>query len=155
MSNRDHIESLCPELEPWQVDQIAGYLDSADAQIEELRKGSAINTNVRLFDLVRYMRSELHEAELITDEEYAWLLSEAPMARGKGSPSPRRLEDYDEIRTELKSWQDELSKVMPKDFKDWWQNSKKEWPVVARLVIENSRKNEELAWETLNNQRLE
>jgi hypothetical protein len=61
-----------------------------------------INTNVRLFDLVRYMRSELHEAELITDDEYFWLCAEAPMAKGQGSPSPRRLEDYDEIKAKMK-----------------------------------------------------
>jgi hypothetical protein len=60
-----------------------------------------INTHQRLFDLVRYMRSELHEAELITDEEYAWLAAEAPMAKGSGSPSPRRLEDYDDVRANL------------------------------------------------------
>lgn len=59
---------------------------------------SDINTNRRLFDLVRFMRSELHEADLITDEEYSWLLSEAPMAKGGGSPSPRRLEDYDRVK---------------------------------------------------------
>ena len=59
---------------------------------------SEINTNVRLFDLVRFMRSELHEAELITTDEYSWLLSEAPMAKGSGSPSPRRLEDYDRVK---------------------------------------------------------
>lgn len=59
---------------------------------------SDINTNRRLFDLVRFMRSELHEADLISDEEYSWLLSEAPMAKGSGSPSPRRLEDYDQVK---------------------------------------------------------
>jgi hypothetical protein len=59
--------------------------------------------NVRLFDLVRYMRSELHHANLITDEEYAWLIMEAPLAQGVGSPSPRRLEDYDDIRAKLKN----------------------------------------------------
>lgn len=57
--------------------------------------------NVRLFDLVRYMRAELHEAELITDSEYGWLCSEASLATGAGSPSPRRLEDYDELRRRL------------------------------------------------------
>jgi len=56
-----------------------------------------INTNVRLFDLVRYARIMLHEDDLITDDEYAWLCA-APMAQGPGSPSPRRLEDYDELR---------------------------------------------------------
>jgi hypothetical protein len=55
---------------------------------------SDINTNVRLFDLVRYMRSDLHEAELITDQEYGWLCAEAPMAKGQGSPSPRRQVNY-------------------------------------------------------------
>lgn len=59
---------------------------------------SDINTNVRLFDLVRFMRSELHDANLITDQEYGWLCAEAPMAKGQGSPSPRRLEDYDEVK---------------------------------------------------------
>ena len=67
-----------------------------------------INTNVRLFDLVRVMRSELYEAELITDEEYSWLLSEAPMAKGQGSPSPRRLEDYDDLRAKMKAMEKEL-----------------------------------------------
>lgn len=61
---------------------------------------SAINTHVRLFDLVRYMRQELHAADLINDEEYSWLCLESDMARSSkgGSPSPRRLEDYDELR---------------------------------------------------------
>lgn len=64
----------------------------------------AINTNLRLFDLVRYMRSELHQQDLISDEEYYWLSSQAPMANSLegGSPSPRRLEDYDELRDKIK-----------------------------------------------------
>ena len=57
--------------------------------------------NARLFDLVRYMRAELHEADLITDAEYGWLCSEAALATGNGSPSPRRLEDYDKMRRRL------------------------------------------------------
>lgn len=67
-------------------------------------KKASINTNVRLFDLVRFMRAELHEADLITDSEYAWLSGGAPMATSHtgGSPSPRRLEDYDELQEKLK-----------------------------------------------------
>ena len=59
-----------------------------------------INSNVRMFDLVRYMRSELHQAELITNEEYFWLCAEAELATSPngGSPSRDRLEDYDELR---------------------------------------------------------
>jgi hypothetical protein len=43
--------------------------------------------NQRLFDLVRYKRSELHEDGLITDEEYATLAQE--------HGAVKRLEDYD------------------------------------------------------------
>ena len=62
-----------------------------------------INTSYRLFDLVRYVRSELHQAELITDEEYGWLCAESEMATSPkgGSPSRQRLEDYDELRAQL------------------------------------------------------
>ena len=74
-----------------------------------------INTNVRLFDLVRYMRSELHKAELITDDEYFWLCAEAPMAKGDGSPSPRRLEDYDEIRAKMKRMEGALKSIKAHD----------------------------------------
>ena len=65
---------------------------------------SDINTNVRLFDLVRHCRACLHEEGLITDKEYAWLCAEALMATSPsgGSPSARRLEDYDQLRERIK-----------------------------------------------------
>lgn len=69
---------------------------------------SPINTHVRLFDLVRYARATLHEDGLITDGEYAWL-SGAELAQGPGSPSPRRLEDYDDLRAELEKLKVELA----------------------------------------------
>jgi len=50
----------------------------------------------------------------------------------------------------LKRYDEELSAVMPKDFKDWWGNSKEEWPIVARGVIENLREREEIAWQQVN-----
>lgn len=86
--------------------------DAIDTATQELRQRlanlekPAINTNVRLFDLVRFMRAELHEAQLITDDEYTWLSADSPMASngpGGGSPSPRRLEDYDELRQRLEA----------------------------------------------------
>ena len=49
----------------------------------------------------------------------------------------------------LKAYDEELSKVMPPDFKDWWQNSKDEWPEIAAAVITNLREREELAWQQL------
>jgi BMFP domain-containing protein YqiC len=39
----------------------------------------------------------------------------------------------------LQAYDEELSKEMPKDFKDWWENSKEEWPLVARYVLERRR----------------
>lgn len=71
---------------------------------EKLEKSKkTINTSERLFDLVRYMRSDLHVAGLITDDEYMWLC-ESPMAQSPqgGSPSPRRLEEYDQLKQENK-----------------------------------------------------
>lgn len=53
----------------------------------------------------------------------------------------------------LRRYDEELSKVMPKDFKDWWQGSKEEWPEIAASIITERRRMEELAWEMLNNQR--
>lgn len=51
----------------------------------------------RLFDMVRHQRHDLHRAELITDEEYAYLLTEG----GGPNGSVHRLEAYDGIRERL------------------------------------------------------
>ena len=64
----------------------------------------------------------------------------------------QRLEDLEAIKSELtrlQRYDDELSSVMPKDYKDWWQNSPEEWPLVAKYSIESLREREELAWEHL------
>ena len=55
----------------------------------------------RLLDLVRYMRAELHDEGLITDEEYATLAS-------VGAGSARRLEGYDALRAENARLRDAL-----------------------------------------------
>lgn len=69
-----------------------------------------INTSERLFDLVRYMRSELHEGGLITDQEYAWLCAGDPMATSPtvGSPSAQRLEEYGEMVDRIKQLESEI-----------------------------------------------
>lgn len=59
--------------------------------------------------------------------------------------------DPDAVADLLVSWETELSKVMPPDFKDWWENEKKEWPLVARLVIESLSEREKIAWDMLSN----
>jgi hypothetical protein len=109
--------------------------ERAEAEVTELKKKQPINTHVRLFDLVRYMRAELQEQDLITSEEYSWLCYESPMANSPkgGSPSPRRLEDYDELRAELAAERarlDWLEKYLSDDSKNlsqphgedrsWW-----------------------------------
>jgi hypothetical protein len=60
------------------------------------------NSHKRLYDLVRYCRANLHQAKLITDEEYARLVE-------TGSVSARRLEDYEQaIAAATKELADEL-----------------------------------------------
>ena len=54
----------------------------------------------------------------------------------------------------LKAYDEELSKVIPLDFKDWHQNSKDERPEVARWVIENLRKDREWCYEVMDKQAL-
>ena len=56
---------------------------------------------VRLWDLVRYMRSELADADLITMEEYNALVCDEKSRPGTGSPSPQRLSSYDETSNSL------------------------------------------------------
>lgn len=55
-------------------------------------------------------------------------------------------EDPGAVADLLVKWESEISKVMPPDFKDWWQNSRADWPLVTRMVIESLKEREELAW---------
>jgi hypothetical protein len=54
----------------------------------------------------------------------------------------------------LQKYDEELSAVIPLDFKDWHQNSKDEWPLVARLVIEDLEKDREWCYEVMDKQAL-
>lgn len=60
--------------------------------------------NQRVIDMLRFCRSELHQAGLITDQEYADIVM-------IGSESARRLESYDVLRAELSSVRAELERV--------------------------------------------
>lgn len=77
-----------------------GNIAACEADNERLTREQPISSHLRQFDLVRQMRGELHRQNLITDEEYVWLCRHNP-TREAGSPSPRRLEDYDELRAKL------------------------------------------------------
>lgn len=43
-------------------------------------------------------------------------------------------------------WVNAIAPLMPADFKDWHENSPKEWPEVTAAVIKGLRKREALAW---------
>ena len=80
----------------------------------------------RCWDLLRQMRSELLDQNLISRNEYAWLASEAPYATGgdssipgQGSPAPRRLEDYDHLRAQHAILLAELQNIANANTKDW------------------------------------
>lgn len=68
------------------------------------------------------------------------------LAALKSAKRPKRNArlSYEECEKRVTQWEEELSAVMPADFKDWWQNDRSEWPLVARLVIESLRKREQL-----------
>lgn len=55
----------------------------------------------RCWDLLRQMRGHLSDEKLISMREYGWLVAETPGASGGGSPAPRRLESYDEMKDRL------------------------------------------------------
>ena len=57
---------------------------------------------------------------------------------------------YDEgYKAAYREWIEELNRVMPQDYKDWWQNSDKEKPLIARLTIESLNRREEIAWDLI------
>lgn len=98
-----------PSLANFTIQKLERELNEAREQIASC----AINTNVRLFDLVRQMRAELHEDDLITDEEYFWLCGGCEMATSPegGSPSPRRLEDYDVLSEKLEAMREAIKEA--------------------------------------------
>jgi hypothetical protein len=52
----------------------------------------------------------------------------------------------------LKLYDEEISKEMPLDFRDFWENSKDEWPLVTRLVLEGRRENLEWCYDVIDKQ---
>lgn len=77
------------------LSQLADLRAQLDAAKRVIAEGPELLKNgPRLLDLVRQTRSQLHEGELISDEEYVALTM-------IGSASARRLEDYDDLRAQL------------------------------------------------------
>lgn len=44
----------------------------------------------------------------------------------------------------LALWESEFSAIMPEDMKDWWENTKEEWPIVAVALLKNYK--QQLEW---------
>lgn len=93
---------------------------------------SNLLTHDRLIDLVRYQRTQLHEAGLITDQEYADIVA-------IGSASARRLESYDELRAENLALQAQslLYRAIISQVYSWRANNKpaQEWPEAVCALI--------------------
>lgn len=101
----------CPET----LDEARAIIAQLEKDNQALRRHHPINTHVRLFDLVRYARTYLFDGDLITAEEYAQLCSyRFPFDPDRDSPSPRRLEDYDELRRQLKALQEKIANLETK-----------------------------------------
>lgn len=69
-----------------------------------MSKSNILFSNERLFDLVRYCRTELHEANLINDEEYAGIASTGG--------SIERIQAYDNLRAENSKLRQQLTRLI-------------------------------------------
>lgn len=104
------------------------------------------DTRARCSDIEWEIREETNYAD---DEEHS---SRFEYFCEEYDEAKQRLDDLLQIQSELdrlQRYDNELSSVMPADYKDWWQNSKEEWPIVAKSSIESLREREEIAWEHL------
>lgn len=78
-----------------------GVLHPAIAAIEQALP-AFVTDHQRMWDLVRFARGYLLDEGLISRQEYGVLVANETETRpGIGSPSPRRLESYDELRAKL------------------------------------------------------
>jgi hypothetical protein len=59
----------------------------------------------------------------------------------------RKQEALDLCTQKLMAWEDELSSVMPKDFTDWWQTDRSEWPMVTTSFIRMLSVSRDRAWD--------
>lgn len=82
------LEDACRQLKQAYISE-ADNCTTLESQLEQLRA-----ERVRLLDLVRYCRHQLHEEGLITADDLAALLEVGP-------ESARRLESYDDLRSRL------------------------------------------------------
>lgn len=58
----------------------------------------------------------------------------------------RKQEALNLCTQKLMDWEDELSSIMPKDFTDWWQTDRSEWPMVTTSLIRMLKADNDRAW---------
>ena len=134
------LSSRVAELESELVEargQLAGELPCSGCEALGKAEADLEAIGATVCDLVVKLGQE--EAE--NDE----LISDLTRVRGeldlyKGSSAA-----HDDLQRQLERWEAEVSREMPSDFKDWWQNSRLEHPLVARLVLESRRERADLA----------
>lgn len=119
------------------------------------------HTNTNLMPLIETLNYYIQQAEADL-EGLSWDIREETNYQGETHDLmmddlcesydlvKQQLEDLQQIKSELarlQRYDEELSSVMPNDYKDWWQGSKEEWPIIAKSSIESSRAREKLAWQ--------
>lgn len=105
------------------------------AQALQKQLNTANRETERLFDLVRYARAELHQANLITDEEYAELCQEGATGEHKGSR--KRLESYDELRQQSASRDREMEELR-KEMISWRSLAQEMTPGGSEFMTQES-----------------
>jgi hypothetical protein len=101
---RDEAADLLRQSDARIIDELRERVSALNRRIDALQKAKPtfLTDYQRMWDLVRHQRAALVDAGLITALEYALLVShESTVTNAAGSPSPRRLESYDELRAKL------------------------------------------------------
>jgi hypothetical protein len=101
---RDEAADLLRQSDARIIDELRERVAALNRRIDTLQKAKPtfLTDYQRMWDLVRHQRAALVDAGLITALEYALLVShESTVTNAAGSPSPRRLESYDELRAKL------------------------------------------------------
>ena len=81
----------------------------------------------------------------LTPEELAELRKSIRFGYGCFHPSTSQLHALLDMAERCADYDRRLTEVMPADFKDWHQNSRREWPEVAAGVVTNLRERLEQA----------
>lgn len=127
----DAIDAVLAELERLR--------ESGEHHLEIIGKMEAINAGLR--ERLVEVEADKQQAETAMQERGAELASLRAFHNGlTSSHKPEDCVAYcDSLRERLAAWEREVGAEMPADFKDWYQNSPDEHPLVTRLVLKGRR----------------